>query len=333
MEETKEDTYWLSTAYRGAFFDSLLNEAKPNLVVINPAKLDNNRKVYIMQDISLQGLLEAGCHFGHKSERWHPKAKQFIYTEKDGIHIIDLAKTKAGLEAAVEFVTTTVANGGEIVFVGTKRQASGVLKEEATAVNALYFSERWIGGFLTNWEQIRKNIEKILRMDTERANGGWKKFPKHEQSKMTRYLERIKIYYGGVLPITKVPAALFIVDVKKEIAAVREAVRCGIPVIGVVDTNSDPTGIQYVIPANDDAVGSITYTVHVIAQAYKEGKEMFDKRTEEIRVKNEEVKQKAEAEAKKKAESDAAKVLSLAEEQKREAAKAEAKAEVAKKTK
>lgn len=245
-----------------------------------------------MQDITLQALLEAGCHFGHKAERWHPKAASFIYTEKDGIHIIDLAKTKAGLEAAAQYVKDTVAAGGEVVFVGTKRQASSIVKSEAEAAGAPYFSERWIGGFLTNWEQIKKNIEKINRMEEEQKTGAWKKFPKHEQVKLARYLGRIKVYYGGVLKLTRVPEALFVIDVKKEIAAVREAARRGIPVVGVVDTNSDPTGIEYVIPANDDAVGSVSYIVHVLASAYQEGKD--------ARVKEEEVKAKEEA---KKAES------------------------------
>lgn len=249
-----------------------------------------------MQDVTLQALLEAGCHFGHKAERWHPKAAKFIYTKKDGIHIIDLAKTKTGLEAAAELVRNILATGGDVLFVGTKRQARGVLKEEATAVSAPYFSERWIGGFLTNWDQIRKNIEKINRMDADRANGGWKKFPKHEQSKMSRYLERIKIYYGGVLAIQQVPQALFVVDVRKEIAAVREAMRRGVPVIGVVDTNSDPTNIDYVIPANDDAVGSVTYIVHHMAEAYREGRDMHTKSEAAIAEKLE--KERAAAEKK-----------------------------------
>ncbi len=275
-----------------------------------------------MKDISLQELLEAGCHFGHKAERWHPKAKQFIYTEKDGIHIIDLAKTKAGLEAAAEFIEKTVFNGGEVLFVGTKRQASGVLKEAAVSAGAPYFSERWIGGFLTNWEQIRKNIEKINRMDSERVNGGWKKFPKHEQTKMGHYLERIKIYYGGVLNVTKVPAVVCIIDVKKEIAAVREALRCEVPVVGVVDTNSDPTGIAYVVPANDDAVGSISFTIGILTSAYKAGKDSFDKRAEELRIKNEEVKKIADKEA-------AAKMTVETEEKRLAAEKAEKAAKVA----
>lgn len=227
-----------------------------------------------MQDITLQALLEAGCHFGHKAERWHPKASEFIYTEKDGIHIIDLAKTKAGLEAAAEYIRSVTAGGGEVLFVGTKRQAQGILKQEAENAGAPYFSERWIGGFLTNWDQIRKNIEKINRMEEEQKTGAWKKFPKHEQVKMSRYLERIKVYYGGVLKLNQVPQALFIIDVKKEIAAVREAIRRGVRIVGVVDTNSSPVGIDYVIPANDDAVGSVTFIMHVLAQAYQEGKDM-----------------------------------------------------------
>ncbi|MCX6792146.1 MAG: 30S ribosomal protein S2 [Candidatus Gottesmanbacteria bacterium] len=220
-----------------------------------------------MDEITLQALLEAGCHFGHKAERWHPKAARFIYTKKDGIHIIDLAKTKTGLEAAAAFVKDLASQGKEVVFVGTKRQASGVVKQEATAAGAPYFVARWIGGFLTNWDQIKKNIDKILKMEGDRATGAWKKFPKHEQVKMGRYLDRIKIYYGGVLTIKAIPQALVIVDVKKEEPAVREGKRVGVPVVGIVDTNSDPTPIDYVIPANDDAVGSIQYIIHALATA------------------------------------------------------------------
>ena len=235
-----------------------------------------------MKDITLQDLLEAGCHFGHKSERWHPKAQQFIYTEKDGIHIIDLAKTKIGLDAAVAFVKELVAGGSELLFVATKRQAKGIVKEEAIRVGAPYMIERWIGGFLTNWDGIHKNIQKIIRMTDEEANGGWKKFPKHEQMKLSRYLARLKVFYGGVLQLNVPPQALFIVDVKKEIAAVREGLRCGIPIIAIVDTNSDPTGITHVIPANDDAVGSITIVAKTIAAAYEEGRATRAKMAEDM---------------------------------------------------
>lgn len=232
-----------------------------------------------MDEITLQTLLEAGCHFGHKAERWHPKAAEFIYTKKDGIHIIDLAKTKAGLEAAAAFVKQLVAGGSEVLFVATKRQAKGVVKQAAVAAGAPYLVERWIGGFLTNWDHIKKNIEKINRMTQEQASGAWKKFPKHEQVKMARYLGRLKIFYGGVLMFIRLPQALFVVDIKKEDAAVREAKRIGIPTVAIVDTNADPSGIDYVIPANDDAVGSVELVTGVIANAYKEGKD--------LRVKNE----------------------------------------------
>jgi small subunit ribosomal protein S2 len=230
-----------------------------------------------MKEITLQELLEAGCHFGHKSERWHPKAAAFIYTKKDGIHIIDLAKTKAGLTQAAKFIKEVASHGDEVLFVATKRQAQGVVKEEATAVGAPYLVERWIGGFLTNWDSIKKNIEKINRLSREQEEGGWKKFPKHEQSKLTRYLHRLKIFYGGVLHLTRAPLAMFVIDVKKEDAAVREGHRMHIPVVAAVDTNADPAGIEYTIPANDDAVGSIQLLAHTIAMAYKEGKDEFAK--------------------------------------------------------
>ena len=184
-----------------------------------------------------------------------------------------------------------------MVFVGTKRQASGVVKQETSAVGAPYFVARWIGGFLTNWDQIKKNIDKILNMEAGRATGAWKKFPKHEQVKMGRYLDRIKIYYGGVLTIKAIPAALVIVDVKKEEPAVREGGRVNVPIIGVVDTNSDPTPIDYVIPANDDAVGSIQYVIHALTQAYGEGKTLFEKSLKETIAEKpkEEVKKPAKA--------------------------------------
>lgn len=233
-----------------------------------------------MQDITLEALLEAGCHFGHKAERWHPKASEFIWQEKDGIHIIDLAKTKAGLDAALTFVKEIAQGGGTLLFVGTKRQARGVVKEAAKAAGANYLTQRWIGGFMTNWEGVHKNIQKINTMIADQASGAWKKFPKHEQTKMARYLTRLKVDYEGVLSLSELPKALFVVDVKKEQSAVREAVRLGIQVIGVVDTNADPTGIDFVIPANDDAVGSVQLLVTTIADAFREGQETVQKDAE-----------------------------------------------------
>lgn len=236
---------------------------------------------FYMEDISLQSLLEAGCHFGHKAERWHPKAQSYIYIKKDGIHIIDLVKTKTALEAAQRFVIDLVAGGGEILFVGTKRQAKDIIQKEAVSSGFPYFTERWIGGFITNWGEIKRNIEKIKKMDEDSQSGAWKKFPKHEQAKLNRYLSRLKVFYGGVLSVTKPPEALFVIDVRKEIAAVREAIKDMIPVVGIVDTNTDPTPITYPIPANDDAVGSIELITKFISQGYAEGKKLRASRSAE----------------------------------------------------
>lgn len=230
-----------------------------------------------MQDITLEQLLEAGCHFGHKAERWHPKAAEFIWAEKDGIHIIDLAKTKAGLDRAMAFVKELAAGGGTLLIVGTKRQARGVVKEAAQKAGASYLTQRWIGGFMTNWEGVHKNIQKINNMMTDQASGAWKKFPKHEQTKMARYLSRLNVDYEGVLMLNELPKAIFVVDVRKEQSAVREAHRMGIPVIGMVDTNANPEGIEYVIAANDDAVGSVQLIVTAVAQSYQEGRERAEK--------------------------------------------------------
>lgn len=230
-----------------------------------------------MKDITLEQLLEAGCHFGHKAERWHPKASEFIWAEKDGIHIIDLAKTKAGLDAAIAFVRTLAEGGGTLLFVGTKRQARGVVKAAAVNAGASYLTQRWIGGFMTNWDGVHKNIQRIVKMMDDQKNGGWKKFPKHEQTKMARELNRLNVDYEGVLTLTTLPNAIFVVDVKKEQLAVREAKRLNIPVIGVVDTNADPSLIDYVIPANDDAVGSVELVVNAIAESYREGREVVEK--------------------------------------------------------
>ncbi|OGG09920.1 30S ribosomal protein S2 [Candidatus Gottesmanbacteria bacterium RBG_16_43_7] len=232
---------------------------------------------FFMKTITLQELLEAGCHFGHKAERWNPRARDFIYIEKDGIHIIDLVKTKAGLEQAAEFIRDTAAGGGQVMFVATKRQAKGIVKEEAKRAGAPYFTERWIGGFLTNWDEIKRNISKMNKMRIESEKGDWKVFPKHEQVKLARLLKRMAFFYEGVADLVKPPDVLFIVDVKKEVAAVREAQRSGVPIVAVVDTNSDPDQIKWVIPANDDAVGSIALIVKYLASAYEAGKNLYEK--------------------------------------------------------
>lgn len=253
-----------------------------------------------MKDVTLEELLAAGSHFGHKAERWHPKASVFIWQKKDGIHIIDLAKTKAGLDAAMAFLRETAVNGGTVLFVGTKRQARGVVGEAAQKAGASYLVQRWIGGFLTNWESVHKNIQKINKMMSDLATGALKKFPKHEQTKLARYLDRLNVDYKGVLTLSTPPAALVIVDVRKEQAAVREAKRIGVPVVGIVDTNADPSGIQYVIPANDDAVGSVELIVSALGDAYREGKEVAEKNAAAVvAAAQKEAEKKAKADAKK----------------------------------
>ena len=247
-----------------------------------------------MSDITLQQLLEAGCHFGHKAERWNPKASGYIYTEKDGIHIIDLARTKEGLDRACLYVSELVAAGGEVLFVGTKRQAKDIFVKEAKRVDAPYVIERWIGGFLTNWEGIQKTIKKILTMTDDEKTGAWKKFPKHEQVKLAHHLKRLNMFYGGVTKLMSPPKALFIVDVKKESVAFREAIRCAVPMIAMVDTNVNPTDILYPIPANDDAVGSIAIITKAVADAYEEGKRKREKGIEVAAVESKPVEKSAE---------------------------------------
>ncbi len=240
-------------------------------------KAPSYRRLFIMKNITLEQLLEAGCHFGHKSERWHPKAAEFIWQEKDGIHIIDLAKTKAGLDAAIDYLYELGSLGSTVIFVGTKRQAQGVVKLAATAAGASFLINRWIGGFMTNWDGISKNIKKVNTMTADQATGAWKKFPKHEQMALARDLVRLMADYEGVLTLSKIPDAIVVVDVRKEQISVKEAQRVGIPVFGIVDTNANPTGIDYTVPANDDAVGSVELLVNALAEAYREGLEVAQK--------------------------------------------------------
>lgn len=249
-----------------------------------------------MQPISLKTLLEAGCHFGHKTERWHPKAKQFIYQARDGIHIIDLAKTKEGLESAAQYLYEVGQQGGDVVFVGTKRQAHAVVEEITVKNNIPHLVHRWIGGFLTNWEQIHANLEKIRKMEEDQTAGNWKQFPKHEQVKLAHYLARLKVTYGGVLTLYEKPAAVFITDIRKDALAVREANRQGIKVIAIVDTNCDPSLVDFPIPANDDAVGSIKCITQYLADAYVEGREV-GKKQKEKEMKEEEAKKAKEAQS------------------------------------
>lgn len=225
-----------------------------------------------MSNVTLKQLLEAGSHFGHQVRRWNPKMKQYIFGERGGVHIFDLGKTKEGLDSASEFVKNVIKNNGNILFVGTKRQAADMIKASALRVGMPYFSVRWVGGFLTNWNQISKRINKLGDMKSKRAQGEYKKYTKYEQLQLDREIQKLEKFLGGVAMLTKTPDALFVVDTHRESVAVAEAKRIGIPVVGIVDTNGDPTDVQYVIPANDDATGSIELLITEIANAVAEAK-------------------------------------------------------------
>ncbi len=244
------------------------------------AKAKKETKKTKKPEITLKALLEAGCHFGHQARRWNPKMRPYLYDVRDGIHIFDLVKTKEGLEKAIEAVRKMAAEGKRIVFVGTKRQARAIVEEEAKKAGVPWISERWVGGTLTNWEQIKKNIDKLAEMTEKRKKGEYKKYTKKEQLLLDKEIARLQKFYGGLAGLEKAPEVLFVVDVKKEDVAVREAKKKEVPVIALVDSDSNPDWADWVIPANDDAVGSIKFIVEKIGEAVREGKEIFEKKKE-----------------------------------------------------
>lgn len=229
-------------------------------------------------EVTLTQLLEAGCHFGHQSKRWNPKMKTYLYDVRDGVHIFDLVKTKEGLENACAFLKTTASLGKMIVFVGTKRQASAIVEEVAKKIGVPYIVQRWLGGTITNWEQIKKSIDKLVRMKDEQGQGEYKKYTKKEQLLLGREITKLDKFYGGLVDLKGHPDVLFVVDVKKEAVAVHEAHLREVSVVGVVDSDSDPDTADYVIPCNDDAVGSIKFIVEIIGEAVHAGKETFEKK-------------------------------------------------------
>jgi small subunit ribosomal protein S2 len=225
-----------------------------------------------MPQTTMKELLEAGVHFGHQSKRWNPKMKQYIFTARNNVHVIDLAKTAPMLQQAYEFVRDTVANGGNIIFVGSKKQARHIITEEAKRVDVMYITERWLGGLLTNFDSIKKSLRKLEHLKTQRDAGELKKYTKKEQALIDHEINRLQRLLGGVEGLKQLPNALFIIDPHKEDIAVLEAVQMNIPVVAVVDTNCDPSKIAYPIPGNDDALKSIKLFVSRIAEAVEEGK-------------------------------------------------------------
>lgn len=234
--------------------------------------MKKKEKKPVQYQVSLEELLEAGCHFGHQGRRWNPKMKPYIYTKKEGVHIFDLAKTAAGLKAAMNFVRDLTSQGKTIIFVGTKRQASEIIAEEAAKAGLPFVNMRWLGGTITNWDEIKKRLEHMKDLETKKQKGELKLYTKKENVLFDREIDKLNRFIGGLRNLNGLPDAIFVVDVKKEIAAVREARTKGIPVVALVDSNADPDLIDYVIPGNDDAVHSIKLIVSKLAQAAQDGK-------------------------------------------------------------
>ena len=223
--------------------------------------------------VSMKQLLEAGVHFGHQTRRWNPTMARYIFTERNGIYIIDLQKTVKKLEEAYMFVRDVAANGDSVLFVGTKKQAGESIKEEAERAGAHYVNARWLGGMLTNFKTIRQRIQRLEQLRKMQEDGTFDRLPKKEVGKLELEIEKLEKYLGGIKTMNKLPGALFIVDPRKERIAVAEAKKLGIPIVAIVDTNCDPDEIDYVIPGNDDAIRAVKLIASTMADAIIEGRQ------------------------------------------------------------
>ena len=251
---------------------------KPNFLPYGRDIVQGNRNLSIqvkglrkekttMAVVTMKSLLESGVHFGHQTKRWNPKMARFIFTERNGIHIIDLQKTSACIVEAYEAVRAQVKNEKQILFVGTKKQAQQAIETEAKRCGMPYVSNRWLGGMLTNFATIKKSVAKLKKLEREQADGTFDSLTKKEVALRTKEMAKLERDLGGIKDMKDLPGALFVIDTKKEALAVAEAKRLGIPVIAVVDTNCDPTDISYPIPGNDDAIRAISLFVEIIANA------------------------------------------------------------------
>ena len=229
-----------------------------------------------MAVVSMKQLLEAGVHFGHQTRRWNPKMAPYIFTERNGIYIIDLQKTVKKLDEAYNFIFNVASEGGEVLFVGTKKQASDSVKEEAERANAHFVNARWLGGMMTNFKTIQGRIKRLEQLRAMEADGTFDLLPKKEVSQLTLEIEKLEKFLGGIKNMKKLPGALFVVDPRKEKIAVAEAKKLGIPVVAIVDTNCDPDEIDYVIPGNDDAIRAVKLIAGAIANAVIEGRQGDD---------------------------------------------------------
>lgn len=226
-----------------------------------------------MAVISMKQLLEAGVHFGHQTRRWNPKMKPYIFTERNGIYIIDLQKTVRKVDDAYNFVRQVGASGGRMLFIGTKKQAQEAVAEEAQRSGDFYVNQRWLGGMLTNFDTIKKRVKRLAELKEQETSGQWDRLPKKEVSMLTRQKEKLEKYLGGIEGMTQLPAAVYVVDPRKEHIAVTEARKLGIPIVGIVDTNCDPDEIDYIIPGNDDAIRAVRLLTAKMADALIEGRQ------------------------------------------------------------
>ncbi|MFZ0371407.1 MAG: 30S ribosomal protein S2 [Halobacillus sp.] len=226
-----------------------------------------------MSAISMKQLLEAGVHFGHQTRRWNPKMKKYIFTERNGIYIIDLQKTVKKVDEAFNFVKDVAANGGNILFVGTKKQAQDTVRDEATRCGMYYINQRWLGGTLTNFETIRKRINRLKDIERMEEDGTTDVLPKKEVVDMLKEKDRLVKFLGGIKEMKSIPDAMFVIDPRKERIAIAEAHKLDIPIVGMVDTNCDPDEIDYVIPANDDAIRAVKLLTSKMADAVLEAKQ------------------------------------------------------------
>lgn len=226
-----------------------------------------------MSVISMKQLLEAGVHFGHQTRRWNPKMKRYIFTERNGIYIIDLQKTVKKVEEAFNFVKEVAANNGTILFVGTKKQAQDSVKEEAERAGMYFVNQRWLGGTLTNFETIQKRIQRLKQIERMSEDGTFDVLPKKEVVNLNKELDRLEKFLGGIKDMKKVPDAMFIIDPRKERIAIAEAHKLKIPIVAIVDTNCDPDEIDYVIPGNDDAIRAVKLLTAKMADAILEAKQ------------------------------------------------------------
>ena len=229
-----------------------------------------------MANITMKELLEAGVHFGHQTKRWNPRMKEFIFGERNGIYIIDLQKTLKMFKEASKFVADLSAEGSTVLFVGTKRQAQDAIAEEANRAGSFYVNQRWLGGLLTNWVTVQKSVKRLKELDEMATDGRYELLPKKEVIKLERERKHLEANLAGIKNLSKLPDALFVIDSNKEQIAVREARKLGIPVVAVVDTNCDPTEVDYVIPGNDDALRAIRLFASKIADSVVEGSQLLN---------------------------------------------------------